>query len=73
MAHAVSQICKILLVEAPSTSFSDLGAAVNAAAAAGATEISNSCGGAEGSGYSTLNRDYEHSGVVVLVSSGDCG
>jgi len=73
MAHALCQNCKIVLVEANSAGYADLGAAVNAAAAAGATEISNSYGGAEGSGYSTLNHYYEHSGVVVLVSSGDCG
>ena len=73
MAHALCQNCKILLVEANSAGYADLGTAVNAAAAAGATEISNSYGGAEGSGYSTLNHYYEHSGVVVLVSSGDCG
>ncbi len=73
MAHAICQNCHILLVEASSASYVDLGNAVNAAASAGATEISNSYGGPEGSGYSSFNAPYNHPGVVVTVSSGDCG
>jgi hypothetical protein len=73
MVHAICQNCRILLVEAASTGWSDLGKAVEAAAAAGATEISNSYGGAESSGIDSINFYYEHPGVVVTVSSGDCG
>jgi hypothetical protein len=74
MARAVCQSCKILLVEASSEEFSDLGAAVNAAAKAGATEISNSYGGTEQHGYTSLAASYfEHPGVVLTASSGDCG
>jgi hypothetical protein len=78
MAHAVCQGCRVLLVEARSEEFSALGAAVNAAVKAGATEISNSYGGPEepsvASFYSELNADYyQHPGVVVTASSGDCG
>jgi hypothetical protein len=73
MAHAICENCKLVLVEAASTSYGDLGAAVNAAAAAGATEISNSYGGPEGAGYGSFNAPYNHPGVVVTVSSGDCG
>ncbi|MFI4991947.1 MAG: IPT/TIG domain-containing protein [Solirubrobacterales bacterium] len=74
MAHATCQSCSILLVEANSEQFTDLGAAVNAAANAGATEISNSYGGTELSSYTALNSSsYNHPGVVLTVSSGDCG
>jgi hypothetical protein len=73
MAHAICQNCKLVLVEAASTRWSDLGAAVNTAVAAGATVVSNSYGGAEGSGYAALNSYYEHPGVVITASSGDCG
>jgi hypothetical protein len=74
IARAVCQSCKILLVEAGSEEFSDLGAAVNAAAKAGASEISNSYGGAEEHGYTSLATSYfDHPGVVLAASSGDCG
>jgi IPT/TIG domain len=73
MAHAICQNCKLVLVEAASTSYGDLGTAVNAAATAGATEISNSYGGPEGAGYGSFNAPYNHPGVVVTASSGDCG
>ncbi len=73
MAHAVCQNCHLLLVEANSSSYSDLGAAVNAAVSAGATVISNSYGGPESSPYASLNGPYHHPGVVITVSTGDCG
>jgi subtilase family serine protease len=73
MVSAICQKCKILLVEANSSYFSDLAAAVDKAAALGATEISNSYGGSE---YSTEVADqshYNHPNVDVTVSSGDSG
>ena len=73
VAHALCQTCKILLVEAGSSSMSDLGTAVNTAAGLGATEISNSYGGSEWSGESTYDSYYNHPGVAVVVSSGDTG
>jgi hypothetical protein len=78
MAHAICQNCHVLLVEASSEEFSDLGTAVNAAVKAGATEVSNSYGGPEepalASLFSELNASYyEHAGVVITASSGDCG
>ncbi len=72
VAHATCQNCKILLVEASSASLANLAAAVNTAAALGATEISNSYGGSEFSGE--LNDlAYKHPGVAVTVASGDNG
>jgi IPT/TIG domain len=78
MAHAICQNCHVLLVEASSEEFSDLGAAVNTAVKAGATEISNSYAGPEepalASIFSELNTSfYDHPGVVITASSGDCG
>ena len=78
MAHAICQSCRVLLVEASSEEFSDLGAAVNAAVGAGATEISNSYAGPEepafASVFDELNNDFfDHPKVVVTAASGDCG
>ena len=72
MVSAMCPSCKILLVEANSTSFGDLGASVNTAATLGAHVISNSYGGGE-SGSSTYSADYDHPGVAVTASSGDNG
>jgi hypothetical protein len=78
MAHAVCPNCRVLLVEADNSSFANLGASVNAAVNAGATEISNSYAGpevtefaSEFTEYNTLY--YDHPGLVVTASSGDCG
>jgi IPT/TIG domain len=78
MARAICQNCHILLVEASSEEFSDLGTAVTAAVSAGATEVSNSYGGPEepalASLFTELNASYyKHLGVVITASSGDCG
>jgi hypothetical protein len=70
VAHGVCQACKILLVEAKSNSNSDLYTAVQTAAALGATEISNSYGGHEGSADSSA---FNHPGIVITASSGDDG
>lgn len=75
IAHATCQNCKILLVEANSSSLSNLEAAVNTAVKLGATEISNSYGGSEFSGETsaTYAAAYNHPGIAVTVSSGDNG
>jgi hypothetical protein len=75
MTHAICQSCRVLLVEANGESFTDLGKAVDAAVAAGATEVSNSYGAAERENSSAKlgERYFEHPGVVVTASSGDCG
>ncbi|HEY5197198.1 MAG TPA: hypothetical protein VIJ51_09250 [Solirubrobacteraceae bacterium] len=74
MVSAICPNCKILLVEATSTSYTSLGTAVNEAAKLGATEISNSYGGSEFSGEASTGATYyAHSGVDVTVSSGDDG
>ena len=65
--------CKILLVEAKTPSFVNLGAAVRTAAAhAGVVAISNSYGGGD-SADSSYGSYYNHPGVAVTASTGDGG
>jgi hypothetical protein len=61
--------CKILLVEANSSNDTDLGAAVDYAAAH-ASIVSNSYGGTESGPPSS---DYNHPGIAILASTGDDG
>ncbi|MGN6275553.1 MAG: S53 family peptidase [Solirubrobacterales bacterium] len=74
MASAICPNCKILLVEATSNSFANLGAAEDYAAAH-ATVVSNSYGGSEFSGETGLSYDghFTHPGVAITASSGDNG
>jgi subtilase family serine protease len=74
MASAICPNCKILLVEASSNSFANLSAAVDTAAAHGATtSISNSYGGSEFSSEVSSQSHYNHPGIAITVSSGDNG
>src|ERR1700722_2784662 len=74
MGHAISPLCHIILVEASSTNDPNLGAAVNEAAALGATQISNSYGGSEYSGETSTEASYyDHPGIAITVSAGDSG
>jgi subtilase family serine protease len=74
MVSAICENCHILVVEASSTSFSDLGASVNEAVKLGAIAVSNSYGGSESSSEaSTCSSDYQHNFVAVTASSGDSG
>jgi len=69
MVSAACPDCKILLVEAKTSSFANLGTAVNTAAQLGASAISNSYGGSDTSATSA----YDHPGVAVTASTGDSG
>lgn len=71
MVSAICPNCKLLLVEANSPSFDDLGASVDRAAAMGAAAISNSYYGAEWSGETAYDSHYKHAGVAITVSAGD--
>ena len=65
--------CKILLVQAKSASFADLGAAVNQAAkTAGVVAISNSYGGGDAAD-SSYGSYYDHPSIAVTASTGDDG
>ncbi|HEY2442369.1 MAG TPA: carboxypeptidase regulatory-like domain-containing protein, partial [Streptosporangiaceae bacterium] len=80
MVSATCPRCRILLVEADSAAFDDLGAAVDEAVHLGAKYVSNSYGEYEPAGditpalqahYDALY--YDHPGVAVTASSGDAG
>src|SRR5205085_1423696 len=69
MVTAACPSCRILLVEAASASFADLGTAVNTAARLGAVAISNSYGGSD----TRANPAYDHPGIAITASTGDNG
>ncbi|MEN3310662.1 MAG: hypothetical protein V7603_6864 [Micromonosporaceae bacterium] len=74
MASAICPNCHILLVEADSASFGNLGAAVDRAAALGASTISNSYGGSEVAGFiNGSSSHYNHPGIAITASTGDSG
>jgi subtilase family serine protease len=70
MVSATCPNCKILLVEADTNSWSNLGKSVDEAAALGASIISNSWGAI---GHGAKPSDYNHHGVMILASGGDSG
>ncbi len=82
MVSAVAPNAHILLVEADSANFEDLGAAVDEAVALGAKYVSNSYGtgydttpgsGEDPSEMTSMDPYYDHPGVAVVASSGDDG
>lgn len=73
MVSAICPNCNILLVEAASASYADLGTAVDTAVSMGAQEVSNSYGGGEFSSELSLDSYYNHPGTAVVASSGDSG
>jgi kumamolisin len=74
-AHAMAPDAKLFLVEARSSSFSDLLAAErvagNLVASAGGGEVSNSWGSNEFSGETSFDSNFTTAGVVYFASSGD--
>jgi subtilase family serine protease len=74
MVSAICPNCHILLVEADSASFNNLGTAVNTAIHLGATVVSNSYGSREKLADATaMAHYYNHPGVILTASSGDNG
>ncbi|HEX6446546.1 MAG TPA: S53 family peptidase [Streptosporangiales bacterium] len=73
MVSAACGDCKILLVEAKSASFTDLGKAVQQAAKQGAYAISNSYGSQGDASDADYGKYYRHPGVAVTASTGDSG
>ncbi|MFF6957127.1 carboxypeptidase regulatory-like domain-containing protein [Streptomyces sp. NPDC008317] len=82
MVSAAAPNAHILLVEADSANFADLGAAVDEAVALGAKYVSNSYGtgysstpgsGEDPSETTDMDPYYNHPGVAVVASSGDDG
>lgn len=72
-AHAACQNCNILLVEANSSSYSDLMTAVDRARLMGATVISNSYGSNEFSGETSYDSHFNYPGHAFVFSAGDSG
>lgn len=73
VAHAACPSCKLVLVEANSSSYTDLMTAVDQAVAQGATAVSNSYGSREFSGETSFDFHFNHPGVAFTFSSGDSG
>lgn len=73
MVSAICPNCHILLVEAKTPSFVNLGTAVNTAVKLGANAVSNSYGGSEASTELKFASDYSHPGVAITASAGDSG
>jgi len=73
-AHAIAPAAKIVLVEAPSNSFSDLLDAVDVAVfQGGASVVSMSWGGSEFSSESSYDSHFMVTGVTFTASAGDSG
>ena len=71
-AHAIAPGAKILLVEARTSSFTNLLAAEDYASAH-ANYVSNSWGASEFSGENSYDSHFVRSGVVFFVAAGDSG
>ena len=74
MVAAICPNCRILLAEANSPSYTDLGNAVNSAVQFGAKFVSNSYGGSESASDPSYDSTYyNHPGVAITASAGDYG
>jgi hypothetical protein len=71
MVSAICPHCHILLVEANSNGFGDLGTAINEAVTLGATVVSDSWGTGEFDGETGWDGNVDHPGVPITFSSGD--
>lgn len=72
-AHLVCPNCKILLVQATSSSYVNLFTAVDRAVTMGAKVVSMSFGGAEFASQSGFNSHFDVPGVAFTASTGDSG
>ena len=71
---AICPDCRIVVVQAKSASFANLGAAVNQAAKmAGVVAISNSYGSTSDASDASYGGYYNHPGIAVTASTGDDG
>jgi subtilase family serine protease len=73
MASAACPTCKIVVVQATDNTGDGLYVAQMAAAAAGATVISNSWGGPETGPVTASEMYFNHAGIGVYVAAGDAG
>jgi hypothetical protein len=73
LVSAACRSCHLLLVEADDAGLASMAAAVDTAAALGATEISNRYGATENATTASYAAHYRHPGVAVVAASGDAG
>ncbi|MBI3341891.1 S53 family peptidase [Candidatus Curtissbacteria bacterium] len=73
IAHGICPNCKLLLVEADSSSYSNLMTAIDRAVALGANVVSNSYGSSEFPDETSLDNHFNVAGVAFTFSSGDNG
>jgi subtilase family serine protease len=74
MASAACPNCKIVLVEASSSSFTNLAAAVTyAKTIPGVKAISNSYGGSDSSSFAPYDSTYSATNIAITASTGDSG
>ena len=73
IAHAICQNCNILLVEADTSSYVNLMAAVDRARLMRANVVSNSYGSSEFSGETSYDGHFNYTGIAFTFSSGDNG
>lgn len=73
VAHASCPDCKLLLVEANSSSYNDLLTAVDRAVTMGASVVSNSYGSNEFFGETSLDYHFNKPGIAFTFSAGDNG
>jgi hypothetical protein len=71
MVSAICPKCHILLVEANSNGFGDLGTAIDEAVTLGAKVVSDSWGTGEFNGENGWDGNVDHPGVAITFSSGD--
>ncbi|WP_329521052.1 S53 family peptidase [Spirillospora sp. NBC_01491] len=73
MASATCPNCRLLLVEADSARFADLGAAVDQAVAQGAHAVVTPFGGPEYDGQRADAEHYDHPGTAIVAPAGSNG
>ncbi|HEV2413107.1 MAG TPA: S53 family peptidase [Candidatus Saccharimonadales bacterium] len=71
VAHQTCQNCKLVLVEANNSSYSNLMAAVDEAHSLGATVISNSYGSSEFNGETSYDSHFNYTGTAIIFAAGD--
>jgi hypothetical protein len=73
MVSAICPRCRLLLIEAKSSTTPSLGVAEDTAVRLGARFVSNSWSGTEFPGQGAFNHYFNHPGDAIVFSSGDAG
>lgn len=73
MASAICPHCKLLLVEAPSSSVADLMGGISAAVSHGASVVSNSYTALEQSAFASYDAQLQKAAIPIVAGAGDMG